>query len=149
MCCEYRVMLPKFTIGLNETKLGIVAPTWFQAPMRNIIGARQAELALTTGRMFTTEEALKVGLIDEVATDKNDLMTKAENYLLQFAKISPPARSLTKISFRSQEIKVSLKVCILYVYMGALIHFRHLKKDVTKIFKCFWLLFNNPMFKKV
>ena len=30
MSCEYRVMLPKFTIGLNETQLGIVAPTWFQ-----------------------------------------------------------------------------------------------------------------------
>lgn len=40
--CEYRVMLPNFTIGLNETKLGIVAPTWFQASMRNTISLRDA-----------------------------------------------------------------------------------------------------------
>ena len=31
MCCDYRVMVgPKFTIGLNETQLGIVAPFWFK-----------------------------------------------------------------------------------------------------------------------
>ncbi|GLV39456.1 uncharacterized protein CBL_13335 [Carabus blaptoides fortunei] len=105
MCCEYRVMLPKFTIGLNETQLGIVAPTWFQSPMRNIIGDRQAELALTTGRMFTTDEALKVGLIDEIASDKTDLITKAENFLNRFAKIPPAARSLSKVSFRARDIK--------------------------------------------
>lgn len=99
-------MLPKFTIGLNETQLGIVAPSWFQAPMRSVIGARQAELALTTGRMFTTDEALKVGLIDEIASDKADLITKAENFINRFARIPPVARSMTKISFRSKDIKV-------------------------------------------
>ena len=31
MCCDYRAMVgPKFTIGLNETQLGIVAPFWFK-----------------------------------------------------------------------------------------------------------------------
>ena len=31
MCCDYRVMVgPKYTIGLNETQLGIVAPFWFK-----------------------------------------------------------------------------------------------------------------------
>lgn len=107
LCCEYRIMLPKFTIGLNETQLGIVAPTWFQGPMRNTIGDRKAELALTLGKMFTTDEALKVGLIDEVATDKNDLIAKSEAFLAQFAKIPHVARSLTKLSFRSKDIKVS------------------------------------------
>jgi enoyl-CoA hydratase/carnithine racemase len=29
LSCEYRVMVgPKYTIGLNETQLGIVAPKW-------------------------------------------------------------------------------------------------------------------------
>lgn len=28
LCTEYRVMCKNFTIGLNETRLGIVAPTW-------------------------------------------------------------------------------------------------------------------------
>ena len=34
LCCDYRVMQgPKFTIGLNETLLGIVAPFWFKVGM--------------------------------------------------------------------------------------------------------------------
>lgn len=61
MSCEYRVMMSgKFTIGLNETALGIVAPMWFMLTMENTIPRREAEFALTTARMFTVDEALKV-----------------------------------------------------------------------------------------
>jgi 3,2-trans-enoyl-CoA isomerase len=56
--------------------------------MRNVISNRQTELALTTGRLFTTDEALKVGLIDEVATDKADAVAKAEKFLVGMSKIS-------------------------------------------------------------
>ena len=41
LCCDYRVMQgPKFTIGLNETLLGIVAPFWFKDSMLNAVGHR-------------------------------------------------------------------------------------------------------------
>lgn len=55
--------------------------------MRNVISNRETELALTTGRMFTTDEALKIGLIDEVATDKADAVAKAEKFLVGMSKI--------------------------------------------------------------
>lgn len=97
-------MCPKLTIGLNETRLGIVAPEWFQASMRNVLSARESEKALTLGTMFSTDEALKVGLIDEVANDKADAIKRCEKFLLQFAKISPDARALTKKSLRGKEI---------------------------------------------
>lgn len=61
MSCEYRAMVGgKYTIGLNETALGIVAPKWFMDTMTNTIPKREAELALTTARMFSVDEALKV-----------------------------------------------------------------------------------------
>lgn len=104
LCCEYRVMCPDFTIGLNETKLGIVAPKWFQASMRNVIPTRIAESALTLGKMFTTDEALKIGLIDEVAKDKAEAIDKCNKFLMQFQKISPAARAMTKQIFRSKDI---------------------------------------------
>lgn len=104
MCCEYRVMLPNFTIGLNETQLGIVAPTWFQATMRNTLSRRESELALTLGTLFSTEEALKVGLIDEVAASKEEGLAKAVSFLDRFKKISPQARSMTKQALRSKDI---------------------------------------------
>lgn len=47
MTCEYRVFVDgKHNIGLNETKLGIVAPTWFKDLYISTIGYRRAELAL-------------------------------------------------------------------------------------------------------
>lgn len=106
MSCEYRTMVNNFSIGLNETQLGIVAPTWFIATMKNTIGFRQTELALTTGRLFSTEEAKSVGLIDEIATDKNDAILKAEAFLQKFTNIPPLARSLTKSSVRGKDIQV-------------------------------------------
>lgn len=104
LCCEYRVMCPNFTIGLNETKLGIVAPTWFMASMRNVLPPRQAEQALTLGTLFTTDEALKVGLIDEIAANKEEALDRCEKYLLKFSKIDSTARAITKKSFRGRDI---------------------------------------------
>ncbi|OWR55473.1 enoyl-CoA isomerase [Danaus plexippus plexippus] len=61
MSCEYRVMTKgNFTIGMNETSLGLVAPSWFMELIKNTINQREAEYAFTTSRMFTPEEALKV-----------------------------------------------------------------------------------------
>lgn len=105
LCCEYRVMLPKFTIGLNETQLGIVAPKWFMASMKNVLPTRIAESALVAGTMFSTDEALKIGLIDEIANDKADAIAKCEKFMTKFSKISPIARSLTKQSFRSKDLQ--------------------------------------------
>lgn len=60
VCCEYRVMVQNYTIGLNETRLGIAAPSFFQAAFANVMSRREAEKALTLGTMFSTEEAFKV-----------------------------------------------------------------------------------------
>lgn len=97
-------MLPNFTIGLNETQLGIVPPPWFQASMRNVLSARHAESALTLGTMFTTDEAHKIGLVDEIATDKADALARSEKFLLRFTRISPDARALTKKLFRGKDL---------------------------------------------
>ncbi|XP_064538315.1 enoyl-CoA delta isomerase 1, mitochondrial-like [Drosophila montana] len=103
--CEYRVMLPKFTIGLNETKLGIVAPKWFMSSFLSVLPRREAERALNQGRMFTTEEALKIGLIDEVAISKDQALDKCAQFIGTFAKVNPLARSLTKQQLRAVELQ--------------------------------------------
>lgn len=72
--------------------------------MKNVMSVRDTEKALTLGTMFKTDEALSVGLIDEVAADKADAIKRAEQFILQFAKISPEARALTKKLYRGQAI---------------------------------------------
>ncbi|CAH2090947.1 unnamed protein product [Euphydryas editha] len=106
MSCEYRVMVSgKFTIGLNETALGIVAPTWFMDTMCHTIPMREAEYALTTARMFTVDEALKVRLIDETATDKADAISKCKDFIEKFDNIPPLARAITKQKIRQGPIE--------------------------------------------
>lgn len=105
MSCEYRVMVNKFTIGLNETQLGIAAPPWFIKAMLNTISRRDTELSLTTGRLFKTDEALKIGLVDEVANDKEDALKKAEAFFERFETIPPIARAYTKASLRGADIE--------------------------------------------
>lgn len=53
-------------------------------------------MALTLGTMFTTEEALKVGLIDEIAKDKTELIQKCEKFIGKFRKIPEIARAYSK-----------------------------------------------------
>lgn len=54
-------------------------------------------MALTLGTLFSTEEALKVGLIDDIAQDKTECIQKCEKFLLKFKNISPVAREYSKM----------------------------------------------------
>lgn len=63
LACEYRVMQPKFSIGLNETVLGLPVPRWLQTTMSKVIGERLSEIACTTGKLYSAEQALEVSLI--------------------------------------------------------------------------------------
>jgi len=97
MSCDYRVMVgPMYSIGLNETKLGIVAPKWFQDTMVAVIGQRKAEISLTTGRMYTTDEALQIGLVDESVPDTDSALIQGKQFLNNFKRISPWAYKMTK-----------------------------------------------------
>lgn len=97
-------MCPNLTIGLNETRLGIIAPQWFQSSMRNVVSVRETEKALTLGSMFTTDEALKIGLVDAVASTKADALKQCKDFILQFAKVSPDARAVTKLNLRKKDL---------------------------------------------
>lgn len=107
--CEYRIMVKNYTIGLNETQLGLIAPQWFISSMRNVIGHRQTELASTLGRLFKTDEALKIGLIDELVDNKDEGIAAAEKFLSNFRNISPEVRALTKQYVRERTIKDMIK----------------------------------------
>jgi Delta3-Delta2-enoyl-CoA isomerase len=55
--------------------------------MCNVIGTRKGELALILGSLFSPEEALKIGLVDEVAPDLPSANEIAQAQLKKFLKI--------------------------------------------------------------
>ncbi len=68
MYCDYRVMAEgAFKIGLNEVAVGIHPGPVLHGALKRLVGARHAELLLSTARMMTAEEALRFGFVDELA----------------------------------------------------------------------------------
>lgn len=97
-------MLPNFSIGLNETQLGLVPPIFAVFNYLSVLPRRLTERSLTQGRMFTTEESLQIGLIDDVANSKEEALAKCAEFIGTFAKVNPLARSLTKLQLRAADL---------------------------------------------
>ena len=68
LCCDWRVMAEgPFTIGLNETQVGIALPPGIMQLMQRTVGPRHAETLLLAGAMVDSGHALAIGLVDELA----------------------------------------------------------------------------------
>lgn len=66
--CDYRVMAEgPFRIGLNEVQVGLVVPEPIQFAFRRLLGAHRAERMLVAGAMVESEEALRIGFVDQLA----------------------------------------------------------------------------------
>jgi enoyl-CoA hydratase/carnithine racemase len=65
--CDFRVMAEgEFKIGLNEVQLGIPMPSVVASAAARVVGTRHAELMCATGRLFSPEEAMEIGLVDRL-----------------------------------------------------------------------------------
>ncbi|XP_072299672.1 enoyl-CoA delta isomerase 1, mitochondrial isoform X2 [Eucyclogobius newberryi] len=105
MTCDYRIMSdnPRYSIGLNETLLGIVAPFWFKDTMLNTIGHRNTELALELGLLYNPSEALKIGLVDQLVP-QDQLLATATETMTKWLAIPDHARQITKSMMRKSTI---------------------------------------------
>jgi 3-hydroxyacyl-CoA dehydrogenase/enoyl-CoA hydratase/3-hydroxybutyryl-CoA epimerase len=69
LACDYRVAsdAPVTRIGLPETSLGLL-PAWGGCTrLPRLIGAEKAAEVILKGKLYSAQEALKIGLIDEIA----------------------------------------------------------------------------------
>ncbi|TDG45938.1 hypothetical protein AWZ03_007658 [Drosophila navojoa] len=104
--CEYRVMLPGFSIGIHATKFGYVVPHFIMISYLSVLPRRLVERALLQGKLFSTEEALQVNLVDEVADSKAEALCKCAEFIDSFKQTQPAARALTKRQFRAPDVQV-------------------------------------------
>ena len=69
LACDYRVASddPATRIGLPETGLGLL-PAWGGCTrLPRLIGAEKAAEVILKGKLYSAQEALKIGLVDEIA----------------------------------------------------------------------------------
>ncbi|CAC9520690.1 putative 3,2-trans-enoyl-CoA isomerase, mitochondrial precursor [Leishmania infantum JPCM5] len=116
MGCDYRVMArgPKdntnnnrlYRIGLNETKLGLVAPPWVMPAYAYLLGSRQAERMLQLGETPVADDARNLGLIDEVAADEESTIEAAYQQAERFLSVPQQARRVARDMVRCEYLRL-------------------------------------------
>jgi len=67
---DYRIMCRgKYKAGLNESQVGLVVSPIIKNALVRLVGPHTASKMLVAGTLLNAEEALAIGLVDEVAND--------------------------------------------------------------------------------
>lgn len=97
---DYRVMAPgPARIGIPELAVGVPFPATIMEIIRYAIPSQHLQSLMYTARTVTPDEALRVGLIDEVAPH-----ARAEEVARQLASHNPRAFALAKHQLRDKAI---------------------------------------------
>jgi len=99
LTADHRVLKRGAPIGLNEVKVGVPLPWSVTLLLRATVHAPALSRIALLGRNFTDEEALEVGLADEVV-DGEGFEAKALARLEEFADKDPVALVATKAWLR-------------------------------------------------
>ena len=85
LACHHRIVIddskirlghPEVTVGLMPGNGGVTRLLW-------LLGLEKAYTILTNGKKYRPKEALKVGIIDEIAKDQKTMMEQAKKWLLE------------------------------------------------------------------
>ena len=107
LLCDYRILAntPKCVIGLNETQLGMSPPIWFYKLYVRVLGsAAVAERHLALGTLFSPQEALNLGLVDEIVPIE-DVTEIAIKHAKAAAKVPYVAVSIVRNRVRKDDIE--------------------------------------------
>lgn len=96
LCCDFRVITPDGSMGLNEVALGMggVPSNWAEA-MSRIIGPRHTERMICTGHMAKSPELLQLGMVDAVASPE-ELLPRALQEAEAWLKLTEVGRTTCK-----------------------------------------------------
>jgi enoyl-CoA hydratase/carnithine racemase len=78
LACDYRLMVQgRAKISLNEINFGATVFSGCVEMLRACVGQRNAERILLTGDMYLADEALEMGLVDQIAS-REHMMNDAQ-----------------------------------------------------------------------
>jgi enoyl-CoA hydratase/carnithine racemase len=88
---------------LNEVQVGLSIPEVIQCALRRLVGIYRAERMMVAGQMIEPEQALKIGLVDELAA-VDEVVPRALAWLGDLLKLPPQAMATTRLLARSDLI---------------------------------------------
>jgi 3-hydroxyacyl-CoA dehydrogenase/enoyl-CoA hydratase/3-hydroxybutyryl-CoA epimerase len=83
LACHHRILLdvPGAQVGLPEVTLGLLPGGGGVVRMVRMLGLEKALPYLLEGKKLTASQALQAGLVDQLATDRDDLLAKARAWI--------------------------------------------------------------------
>ena len=107
LACDYRIMAEgPYIIGLNEVPVGIIVPNSIFQLYSFWIGNAEATRSLLSGKLYQPEEALKVGLVDELVKNES-LLTTAERKIKKYIELESNTWSQSKLNIREELIQAA------------------------------------------
>ena len=107
LACDARVMAEgKYIIGLKEVPVGIIVPDSIFQLYSFWLGKAHASRSLLEGKLFSPEEALGIGLIDEVVNPAS-IMTAAERRIRKYMAMEPNTWQQSKLNIRKELISAT------------------------------------------
>lgn len=84
LACHHRIVVdaPKVEVGLPEILIGLIPSGGGIIRLMWLLGIEKAYTVLTSGKRYTPREALEAGIIDELASDRKEMLDKAKEWLL-------------------------------------------------------------------
>jgi len=104
--CDWRVMAHgDYKLGLNEVQVGIPLPPVIMGGLQRLVGPRRAEHLGVSGDLISPEEALGVGMVDElVALD--EVVSRAQGWCTRMLALPPGAMTLTRDQARADLVRL-------------------------------------------
>ncbi|MGH8279873.1 MAG: enoyl-CoA hydratase/isomerase family protein [Gammaproteobacteria bacterium] len=94
--CDARIAAAgEFKIGLNEVQVGLPVPAVIYAAMKRLVGTRQAERMCLHGLLIAPDEALRIGLVDQVLP-LEQVIPAALEWCRSFLVLPPQAVTATR-----------------------------------------------------
>jgi enoyl-CoA hydratase/carnithine racemase len=104
--CDARVMADgDYKIGLNEVQVGLSLPGVIHAALERVVGARQAERLGVAGRLLLAADALRIGLVDELAPEEA-VVPRAIELAGELVALPPRAMATTRALCRRELVEL-------------------------------------------
>lgn len=98
---DYRIAAAgDFRLGLNETEVGLPMPPIVYRAFRRLLGTRLAEQLAVAGRLIGPDEALAIGLVDEVVAPE-EVVARAVERGARLAALPQHALAATRAEARA------------------------------------------------
>lgn len=98
LACHYRVALdnPKTKLGLPEVKVGLLPGGGGTQRLPRMIGMQAALPLMLEGKELTPKEALGLGIVDAIASTREEMLEKAEAWIISNPKPVKPWDEVNK-----------------------------------------------------